>query len=131
VPTVGVAGVRRYNTAVADATNVLSKENAMRVIVVKFQLKPEHVDQFLDVARIDSEGSVQNEPGCLRFDVIQDGTDPNIVCFYEVYKDDAAYKTHQKTPHYARFSEAMRQDWMAADIEAVRGWSVYPSDEDW
>ena len=37
----------------------------------------------------DAKGSVNNEPGCLRFDVIQEGADPNRIWLYEVYVDEA------------------------------------------
>jgi autoinducer 2-degrading protein len=39
-------------------------------------------------------GAVVDEPGCLRFDVIQDANDANRIWFYEVYKDEAAFQAH-------------------------------------
>ena len=41
------------------------------------QVKPEHVKEFLEVVRYDAEHSEKDEPGCLRFDVIQDKDEPN------------------------------------------------------
>ena len=43
----------------------------MIVLHVTIQVKPEHVAEFLEIARHDAEHSEQDEPGCLRFDVLQ------------------------------------------------------------
>ena len=62
----------------------------MIVLHVSVQVKPEHVKEFLEVVRYDAEHSEKDEPGCLRFDLIQDRDDPNRFYFYEVYRDEAA-----------------------------------------
>lgn len=48
----------------------------MVVLHVTVQVKPEYVSQFLEQVRHDAEHSEKDEPGCLRFDVIQDRTTP-------------------------------------------------------
>ena len=42
----------------------------------------------------DATGAVNNEPGCLRFDVIQDGADANRIWLYEVYVGEADFNVH-------------------------------------
>ena len=64
----------------------------MVVLHVTVQVKPEHVAEFLEVVRYDAEHSEKDEPGCLRFDVIQDKDDQNRFYFYEVYRDEAALR---------------------------------------
>jgi quinol monooxygenase YgiN len=103
----------------------------MKVVSVKFSLKPEFVDRFVEISLGDAKGSVQNEPGCFRFDVFQDEEDPCTVCFYEVYKDDAAFEAHRQMPHYAKWREGFTDEWLAAETQIIRGWSVYPPDEAW
>ena len=52
----------------------------------------------------DAAGS-REEPGCLRFDLLQDITDPTRFIFYEVYKNgDDAIDFHKNTPHYAKWT---------------------------
>ena len=60
----------------------------------------------------DAKGSVENEPGCLRFDVIQDGADPNRIWLYEVYVDEAAFQEHLKAPHFIKWRDTVK-DWFA------------------
>jgi len=63
-------------------------------------------DKFLAAAEDDSLSSVRDEPGCLRFDVLQDNSDPNHFYFYEVYRDEAAFQAHGQAPHFARWRAA-------------------------
>jgi autoinducer 2-degrading protein len=78
-------------------------------LFVSLNVKPELRDQFLAAAEDDSTCSVRDEPGCLRFDVLQDANDANRFYFYEVYADDAAFSAHGQAPHFARWREAASQ----------------------
>ena len=102
----------------------------MYVIVVTLQAKPEGRDAFLKAAVEDGQGSTQNESGCLRFDVYNDQSDPNKFVFVEVYKDQAAFQAHTKTPHFAAWREATK-DLMVGAPTAVRCTNVFPADADW
>jgi quinol monooxygenase YgiN len=102
----------------------------MVVLQVTVQVKPEHVSEFLEVVRYDAERSEEDEPGCLRFDVIQDLEDPSRFFFYEVYRDEAAMEAHRETPHFKFYVEKGRP-WLAAPPERRVGKNVIPSDEAW
>ena len=73
----------------------------MLAIWVKVKIKAAMRDKFLKAIEADALGSERDEPGCLRFNVLQDEKDENVYYFYEVYKDQAALEAHCKTPHYA------------------------------
>ena len=77
----------------------------MLVLHVTLQVQPEHAAEFMEVARYDAVHSVQDEPGCLRFDVIQDNDDPNRFYFYEIYRDEAAFEAHRQTAHFKHYFE--------------------------
>ena len=102
----------------------------MVILHVTVQVKPEHVSEFLEVVRYDAEHSEKDEPGCLRFDVIQDRDDPNRFYFYEVYRDEAALEAHRQTPHFKRYFERV-QPWLAAPSERRIGKNLVPSDAAW
>jgi (4S)-4-hydroxy-5-phosphonooxypentane-2,3-dione isomerase len=97
----------------------------MVILHVTVQVKPEHAAEFLEVVRYDAEHSEQDEPGCLRFDVIQDREDSNRFYFYEVYRDEAALEAHRKMPHYAVWQAAA--DSLDGPIEATRCQPVFPA----
>ena len=104
----------------------------MKVMCDVFHLKPELKDAFLEALTENARGSVAGEPGCLRFDVIQDADDPNRVWLYEVYRDEAAFVAHTEAPHFIKFRDAT-QDIRVEGIQgAARGSSnIWPTNEEW
>lgn len=71
----------------------------MNVTLVEINIKPERVNEFMDVFRANHEGSIK-EPGNLRFDVLQDPDVATRFYIYEAYQDDEAVLAHKQTPHY-------------------------------
>ena len=102
----------------------------MIILHVTIQVKPEHNAEFLEVVRHDAEHSEMDEPGCLRFDVIQDRDDANRFYFYEVYRDEAALAAHRETPHFKNYAEKT-QLWLAAPPERRFGKNLIPTDAVW
>ena len=102
----------------------------MVVLHVTVQVKPEHVAEFLEVIRYDAEHSENDEPGCLRFDVIQDKDDPNRFYFYEVYRDEAALEAHRQMPHFKHYVEKSRP-LLVTPPERRIGKNLIPSDAAW
>lgn len=98
----------------------------MLAIFVKARIKPEQRPRFLQAIEVDALGSERDEPGCLRFNVLQDAQDENVYYFYEVYKDEAALEAHRAAPHYAVWRAAA--DSLDGPTEVVRARTVFPVD---
>jgi quinol monooxygenase YgiN len=62
-------------------------------------VKPEHREEFLEALWSDANGALDNEEGCLRFDVTVDSENPNRILLYEVYRDAAARAIHRQAPY--------------------------------
>jgi autoinducer 2-degrading protein len=73
----------------------------MFVMLVKLQVKPELVDEFKAAILKNAELSVQRDPGCVRFDVLQQQDDPTRWLLYEVYDKEQAWVDHRKAAHFA------------------------------
>lgn len=78
----------------------------MEVTLVEINVQPDKIDAFLDVFHANHLGAVQ-EPGNLRFDVLQDADVATRFFIYEAYVDEAAVLAHKKTPHYLACVEAL------------------------
>jgi quinol monooxygenase YgiN len=102
----------------------------MQVLLVTVKMKPERRDAFMKAMLEDARGSVTNEPGCLRFDVIQDESDPNTIHLYEVYRDKAAVEAHRQAPHYLRWRSTV-QEWFAEPVVRRSGANIFPTDAAW
>ncbi len=99
----------------------------MFALVVSLRVKPDLRDRFLAAAEDDSTCSVRDEPGCLRFDVLQDNADPDHFYFYEVYRDEAAFQAHGQTPHYVRWRAASAEV-LAEPTSGTRTTTLFPAD---
>jgi len=93
----------------------------------------------------DAEDSVEQEPGCMRFDVFQNIEHPEEIYLYEVYVNADAFDYHCGTPHIATWKDAVKdmylderegmpiQDYQNFTLRIGRnvwppdngGWSVY------
>jgi quinol monooxygenase YgiN len=94
-------------------------------VVVTINIKPGVKDQFMRAVLDDARGSATNEPGCLRFDVLQDSAEANRIYLMEEYRDEAAFETHTQQPHFTRFFATVK-DWFATPIEIRKVSAVYP-----
>jgi autoinducer 2-degrading protein len=94
-------------------------------VVVRMKARPDKAEQLAELAAYNS-GCSRQEPGNLRFDVMRGTENPLSFALYEVYVDEAAFKAHQGTPHYARW-KAEIDGLLAEPRQSDRYVSVAPS----
>jgi len=102
----------------------------MFAVIVKVHIKPQHKKEFVEAMLDDGRGSVQNEPDCLLFNIVEDQADPNCLHLYEVYRDAGAFDAHTKTPHFVRWVETTK-DWLAKPLDIATGNHLFPGDDVW
>lgn len=100
----------------------------MYVVCVHVRVGPEHREAFLNASLENARNTVQ-EPGNLRFDVLQQADDPDCFLLYEVYRDEAGMNAHKETPHYATWRDAVAP-WMAQPRKGVKYAAHFPQEED-
>ena len=96
----------------------------MYVVCVHVHVKPENREEFIR-ASLENASNTVNEPGNLRFDVLQQADDPNRFMLYEVYRDSSAMDAHKETAHYATWRDTVA-DWMAEPRQGVKHESLFP-----
>ena len=99
-------------------------------IFVTINIKDGFADKFSEASLGDSQGSVRDEPGGFRFDILRNSEVANRFHLYEVYKDEAALEAHRNAPHYKKW-RATVEDWFDGELERVMMNTVFPSDEGW
>jgi (4S)-4-hydroxy-5-phosphonooxypentane-2,3-dione isomerase len=72
------------------------------VLQVSIRIKPENVDAFMQKLD-DNARAARTEPGCRQFEVLVDPKDRTRVMLYEVYKDEAAFETHQQGAAFKKY----------------------------
>ncbi|MGZ0189894.1 MAG: putative quinol monooxygenase [Alphaproteobacteria bacterium] len=97
----------------------------MIAIWVKVRILADKRQEFLAAIEVDALSSEQDEPGCARFNVLQDVSDENVYYFYECYKDQAAVLAHRAAPHYAVWKAAAHT--LDGPAERIETRTVFPS----
>ena len=80
------------------------------MIVVEFELKPQHRDDFIKLMKNHAELS-RTEDGCHQFDVLQAQEDPNKIFFVESWRDQLALDVHSKVPRMEQ-NRAIYSPWL-------------------
>jgi quinol monooxygenase YgiN len=101
------------------------REPGVYVVLNTIKVKPEHLKDFIENVRNHAKNSVC-EPGCLRFDVLQDSEDPQTICLYEVFRTESDLETHRSQDYYKRWM-AMSLDWRLTSSSTRRVLNpIYP-----
>ncbi|KAG7346917.1 autoinducer-2 modifying protein LsrG [Nitzschia inconspicua] len=73
-------------------------------VIVEAEIKEDRMDEFMTMIENNANKSRQ-EPGCIRFDVLQDQSQKNKFWFYEVYENAAAVDFHKTQAHYQGWAD--------------------------
>ena len=101
----------------------------MLVVHVFVHVKPEAVDAF-GVATLENARSSVQEPGVVRFDVIQQADDPTRFVLVEIYRTPDDPARHKQTAHYAAWRDAV-EPMMAEPRRSVKYRAVFPEPAGW
>lgn len=99
----------------------------MLVVHVQIHVDPDRIPEFLTATQANHRGSLA-EPGVLRFDVVQDQSDPAHIVLVEVYRDEQAAADHKLTPHYAVWRDTVAE-LMARPRESTKFTAMCPAQE--
>jgi autoinducer 2-degrading protein len=101
-----------------------SKHILMTVTLVHVFVKPEFVDQFIEVTRVNHESSIR-ESGNFRFDILQELQDKTKFILYEAYESQQAADAHKATAHYAEWRDTVAP-WMAQSRNGIKHTLLFP-----
>jgi autoinducer 2-degrading protein len=101
----------------------------MVILHVHVHVRSEHLDAFRDATLENARNSIQ-EPGVLRFDVVQQVDDPARFVLVEVYRDDVAVEAHRQSAHYAKWRD-LAEPMMAEPRRRTLFKAVFPEEENW
>jgi quinol monooxygenase YgiN len=101
----------------------------MLIVHVFVHVTPDSVDAFRAATIENARNSVQ-EPGIVRFDVIQQDDDPTQFVLVEIYRDAEAPSRHKETAHYAVWRDTVAS-MMAEPRRSVKYHEVFPQPAGW
>ncbi|HOM99465.1 MAG TPA: antibiotic biosynthesis monooxygenase [Acidobacteriota bacterium] len=101
----------------------------MIVIHVHSHVKPEFVVEFREATLRNARASLE-EPGVIRFDVLQQEADPTRFLLVEIYRTAQDPTRHKEPPHYLDWRDTVAP-MMAEPRHSVRYQAVFPAEDRW
>jgi len=80
-----------------------AQSGGLYINAVDLDIVPAERDNYLAAIKENSLAAIQ-EPGCRQFDVLALADDPNHLFLYEVYDNEAAFKTHRASEHFKKYA---------------------------
>ena len=77
----------------------------MYILHVHIHVKSDQLEAFKAATMENALRSTTDEPGCARFDVMQQSDDPTRFVLVEVYRSGEAAAIHKETAHYNHWRE--------------------------
>ena len=101
----------------------------MLIVHVFVHVNPHRVDDFIAASLENARNSVQ-EPGVMRFDVVQQDDDPTRFLLIEIYRTPADPAKHKETAHYATWRDTV-EPMMAEPRRSVKYHALFPEAASW
>jgi autoinducer 2-degrading protein len=101
----------------------------MLIVHVFVHVKPEFVESFTAATLENARSSVQ-EPGVVRFDVVQQEDDRTRFVLIEIYRSAEDPARHKATRHYATWRDAV-ESMMAEPRRSVKYRALFPAAPGW
>ncbi|MFE9428922.1 putative quinol monooxygenase [Kitasatospora sp. NPDC006697] len=80
----------------------------MYQVAVAFEVAADRREDFIAAVLEDSRRSTADEPGTLRFELVEDDERPTRFYLNEAYEDEAAFIAHCEGPNFQRFFETVQ-----------------------
>lgn len=97
------------------------------IVHVDVAVRPGSAGAFIEATRLNARAS-REEPGVLRFDVVQDQADADHFVLVEIYRDADAPAAHKKTAHYETWRQTV-EPMMARPRTSVKFHAVDPASD--
>jgi quinol monooxygenase YgiN len=101
----------------------------MYIVHVHVKVKSDRIQDFVG-ATIENARKSQEEPGVVRFDVIQQIDDPSLFILVEAYRTEADPAKHKDTLHYKVWRDKV-ENMMAEPRYSIKFLNCFPVDSNW
>jgi quinol monooxygenase YgiN len=85
-----------------------AKVDAPIMRIFEFVVASDDLEAFMVAGRRNVQASIRDEPGVLSMHSVADKNDPTKLYVVEVYKNEAAYRSHVESAHFKAFIDATK-----------------------
>ena len=78
------------------------------VRIAELEIDPARLEAYKAAVKEEMEASVRVEPGVLAIYAVAEKDNPSRLRFFEMYADEAAYRSHRETAHFKKYAETTK-----------------------
>ena len=76
------------------------------VLFVEFEFDTKDMDLAVELLTEMQNQTIENEEGCIAYDILLNVEEPNTIYLYECYENKAALDIHNNTPYFKEIGRA-------------------------
>ena len=88
--------------------------------IAEIEVYSEHIEEYVAAAKSVGAESVAKEPGVVCIFPMQKKEHPSQIRILEIYRDEAAYKSHLETPHFKAYKDGTYHWVKSLNLEPVQ-----------
>jgi len=100
-----------------SATDAYAQETNRMIRIAKLQIDSAQLQNYMAILKEQAETAVRVEPGVIMLYAVADKDHPTRITVFEIYADDAAYKSHIQSPHFLKYKTSTKE--MVKSLELV------------
>ena len=97
-----------FISAVALSGKVSAQEKSQIVRIEKLQIDSTQLEKYRAALQTEIETSIRVEPGVLTLYAVEEKKRSGYITIFEVYANEAAYRSHLETPHFKKYKVATK-----------------------
>ena len=103
-----LTGIGSVVLALSLSGTVAEEPRMPYVRIAELEIDPAQLDAYKASVKEEMAASVRVEPGVLAIYAVAEKDNPTRLRFFEIYADEAAYKSHRETDHFKKYAETTK-----------------------
>jgi quinol monooxygenase YgiN len=91
-----------------SAVAVAEEPRLLYVRIAGLEINPAQLENYKAAVKEEMETFVRVEPGVLTIYAVAEKENPSKLRFFDMYADEAAYKSHRETANFKRYAQSTR-----------------------
>jgi quinol monooxygenase YgiN len=101
----------------AGKATVSQRQSMIRI--ARLEIDSTQLDPYRTLLKEEIEASIKLEPGVLTLYAVAEKGNPNRITVFEIYADEAAYRSHLETPHFKKYKTGTQNMVKFLDLKEV------------
>ena len=83
-------------------------QSGVVVRIAELEIDPAHLESYKTAVKEEMDDAVRLEPGVLAIYAVAEKEHPARLRFFEIYANEAAYRTHLESPHFKKYVQTTK-----------------------